>query len=168
MRGNFPPGSNPDRGIQQGPSAINSQAITGGIPQNIYSNQHLAVAQVRLLGYSSTSLLLTIENHNYGSNISVDTSQNGLWKMNTGGSGLRRLTTVDGNHESNLNLFSQYPWSNVSLDGALYAVQVTDIFSKANPLTMLYYGSPGGGNPTSFAFANPTAGTVEVAGWTTM
>ncbi len=164
----FPPGSNPDRGIQQGPSAINSQAITGGTPQNIYSNQHLAVAQVRLLGYSSTSLLLTIENHNYGSNVSIDTSQNGLWKMNTGGSGLQRLTTVDGNHESNLNLFSQYPWSNVSLDGALYAIQVTDIFSKANPLTTLYYGSLGGGNPTSFAFANPTAGTVEVAGWTTI
>jgi len=164
----FPAGANPDRGIQHDPSSINTQAITGGSSQNIYSSQNLAVAQVRLLGHSSTSLLLTIENHSYGSPINVDSSQNGLWKINTDGSGLKRLTTVDGNHESNLNLFSQYPWSNVSLDGALYSIQVTDISSKTNPVTMLYYGSLGGGNPTSFAFANLTAGTVAVAGWTTM
>jgi hypothetical protein len=163
----FPSGSNPDRGIQQGPSSINTQAITGGASQNVYSSQQLAVAQIRLLGHSSTGLLLTIENHSFGSNISVDTSQNGLWKINIDGSGLQRLTTTDGNHESNLNLFSQYPWSNVSRDGALYTIQVTGILSKANPVTTLYYGSLGGGNPTSIAFANPTAGTVAVAGWTT-
>jgi hypothetical protein len=28
-------------------------------------------------------------------NIAIDTSQNGLWKMNTDGSGLTRLTTED-------------------------------------------------------------------------
>lgn len=162
----FPSGSNPDGGIQQGPSTISTQTITGGSARNIYSSQRLAVAQVRLLGNSSTSMLLTIENHNYGSNISVDSSQNGLWKMNTDGSELKRLTTVDGNHKSILNQFSQYPWSNVSRNSVLYAIQVTNILGT--PLTTLYYGSIGGGNPTSFAFANTTNGTVEVAGWTTM
>lgn len=163
----FPPSSNTDRGIQQGPSSISTRAITGGSTQNIYSSQNLGVAEVRLLGYSSTSLLLTIENHNYGSAIHVDSSQNGLWKMNTDGTGLTRLTTVDGDQESNLNRFSQYPWSNLSLDGTLYAVQVTAIQSKT-PTTTLFFGPVSGGNPTSFAFANTNAGTVEVAGWTTM
>jgi dipeptidyl aminopeptidase/acylaminoacyl peptidase len=163
----FPPGSNPDRGIQQGPSSISTQAITGDSRHNIYSSQNLAVAEVRLPGYSSTSLLLTVENHNYGSAINVDSSQNGLWKMNTDGTGLTRLTTVDGKQESNLNQFSQYPWSNVSRDGVLYAVQVTDLVSKT-PTTTLFFGPVSGGNPTSFAFANTNAGTVEVAGWTTM
>jgi hypothetical protein len=164
----FPTGANSDRGIQHGPGSINTQAITGGSSQSIYRSQNLAVAQLRLLGHSSASLLLTIENHNYGSPINVDSNQNGLWKINTDGTGLKRLTTVDGNHESNLNLFSQYPWSNVSLDGALYSIQITDISSKTNPVSMLYYGSLSGGNPPSFTFANLNAGSVAVAGWTTM
>lgn len=162
----FPAGST-DRGIQQGPSTISAQAITGGSSQNIFISPNLAVAEVRLLGNSSTSLLLTIENNNFGSAIAVDSSHNGLWKMNTDGTGLTRLTTVGGNQESNLNRFSQYPWSNVSLDGSLYAVQVTDVQSKT-PTTTLFFGSISGGNPTAFAFANTNAGTVEVAGWTTM
>jgi eukaryotic-like serine/threonine-protein kinase len=163
----FPTGSNPDRGIQQGPSSISTHAITGASSQNIYNSQNLAVAEVRLLGYSSTSLLLTVENHNYGSAINVDSSQNGLWKMNTDGTGLTRLTTVNENQDSNLNRFSQYPWSNVSRDGALYAVQVTDLESKT-PKTTLFLGPVSGGNPTSLAFVNTNAGAVEVAGWTTM
>lgn len=160
----FPAGSTKP-GIQQGPSMINAQAITGGSSQNFYNSQNLAVAEVRLIG--STSLLLTVENHNYGSAISVNSSQNGLWKMNTDGTGLKRLTTVLENQESNLNRFSQYPWSNISTDGTLYAVQVTDLVSKT-PKTTLFFGPVSGGNPTSFAFANTNAGTVEVAGWTTM
>lgn len=163
----FPAGSNPDRGIQQGPGSISTHAITGASSQNIYNSQNLAVAEVRLLGYSSTSLLLTVENHKYGSGINVDSSQNGLWKMNTDGTGLTRLTTVNENQESNLNRFSQYPWSNVSRDGALYAVQITDLESKT-PATTLFFGPVSGGNPTAIAFANTNAGTVEVAGWTTM
>ncbi|HEX6110209.1 MAG TPA: hypothetical protein VFZ02_12425, partial [Ktedonobacteraceae bacterium] len=119
------------------------------------------------LGYSSTSLFVTVENHNYGSAISVNSSQNGLWKMYTDGTGLTRLTTVSENQESNLNRFSQYPWSNISTDGTLYAVQVTDLESKT-PKTTLFFGPVSGGKPTSFAFANTKAGTVEVAGWTTM
>ncbi|HEX9134574.1 MAG TPA: hypothetical protein VF844_19975, partial [Ktedonobacteraceae bacterium] len=161
----FPAGSNSEIGIQQGPSSISTHAITGALSQNIYNSQNLAVAQVRLLGYSSTNLLLTVENHNYSSAINVDSSHNGLWKMNTDGTGLTRLTTVNENQESNLNRFSQYPGSNVSRDGALYAVQVSDLESKT-PKTTLYFGPVSGGNQT--AIANTNEGTVEVAGWTTM
>jgi eukaryotic-like serine/threonine-protein kinase len=120
-----------------------------------------------LQGYSSNSILLTIENQNYGANIAIDTSQNGLWKLNTDGSGLTRLTTKDTGNTSNLNLFTQYPWSNISFDGSMYALQVTNIQSK-DPITTLVFGELGGGETTAFAFAHVNSGTVEVAGWTKM
>ena len=162
----FPSGST-QLGIQQGPSMINAQAITGGSSQNIYNSQNFAVTEVRLLGNGSTSLLLTVENQNYGSTISVNSSENGLWKMYTNGTGLTRLTTVPENQESNLNRFSQYPWSNISRDGTMYAVQVTDLEGKT-PKTRLFFGPVSGGNPTFIAYAYKYEGTVEVAGWTTM
>jgi len=162
----FPPGST-DRGIQQGPSSITIQSITGGSAHTTFTTPTLAITQVRLLGYKSSKLLLLMENQNFGASISVDTSQNGLWKMNTDGSGLTRLTTEGANTTSNFNQFTQYPWSNVSVDGSLYALQVTDIQSK-NPITNLVFGSLDGGPTTTFAFANVNAGTVEVAGWTMM
>ncbi len=162
----FPPGST-DRGIQQGPSSITVESITGGSAHTTFTTPTLAITQVRLLGYKSSKLLLLMENQNFGASVSVDTSQNGLWKMNTDGSGLTRLTTESAGDESNFNQFTQYPWSNVSVDGSLYALQVTDIQSK-NPITNLVFGSLDGGHTTTFAFANVNAGTVEVAGWTMM
>ena len=58
-------------------------------------------------------------------------------------------------------------WSNVSFDGKLYALQVTNIQSK-DPITNLVFGALDGGPTTTFAFAYVNAGTVEVAGWTLM
>ena len=162
----FPPGST-DLGIQQGPSSITVESITGGSAHTTFTTPTLAITQVRLLGYKSSKLLLIMENQNFGASVSVDTSQNGLWKMNTDGSGLTRLTTESAGDESNFNQFTQYPWSNVSVDGSLYALQVSDIQSK-NPITNLVFGSLDGGPTTTFAFANANAGTVEVAGWTLM
>lgn len=162
----FPPGSK-EQGVQQGPSNITVESITGGSAHTIFTTPILAIAQVRLLGYSSSSLLLIMENQTYGASVSVDTSQNGLWKMNTDGSGLTRLTTEGANTTSNLNRFTQYPWSNVSFDSSLYALQVTDV-QYIDPITTLLYGSLSGGAPTSFAFAHANSGTVEVAGWTMM
>jgi eukaryotic-like serine/threonine-protein kinase len=162
----FPAGST-GRGIQQGPSSITVQSITGGSAHTTFTTPMLAIAQVRFLGYKSSRLLLIMENQNYGASVSVDTSQNGLWEMNTDGSGLTRLTTEGANTTSNLNRFTQYPWSNLSFDGSLYALQVTDMQSK-DPITTLLYGSLSGGSTTSFAFAHANSGTVEVAGWTMM
>ena len=162
----FPPVPT-DRGVQQGPSTMSVLPITGGQGHTIFTSPNLAVAQVRLQGYSSNSLLLTIENQNYGANFAIDTSQNGLWKMNTDGSGLTRLTTEDSGNTSNLNLFTQYPWSNISPDGSMYALQVTNIQSK-DPITTLVFGELGGGEKTAFALAHVNSGNVEVAGWTNM
>ena len=152
-------------GIQQGPSSITVEYITGGSAHTTLTTPGLVITQVRLLGYKSSRLLLIMENQNYGASVSIDTSQNGLWKMNTDGSGLTSLTTEGANTTSNLNRFTQYRWSNVSFDGSLYALQVTDIQSKET-ITRLLYGSLSGGAPTSFAFVHANTGTVEVAGWT--
>ncbi|MFL5667243.1 MAG: hypothetical protein ACJ8BW_38730 [Ktedonobacteraceae bacterium] len=155
------------RGVQQGPGIITTQPINGGSPHTIFSNTHYGVSQVRFQDYSSTSLLLIIDNQNFGANVTVDSSQNGLWRMNTDGSGLVRLSSDGANRESTFNRFSQYPWSNVSRGGSMYTIQVTDVASQA-PVTRLYVGSFYGGSPMSFAYANTNEGTVEVAGWTAM
>lgn len=162
----FPPGSTL-RGIQQGPSSITVATITGGSAHPTFTSPTLAITQVRLLGYKSSKLLLIMENQNFGASISVDTSQNGLWEVNTDGSGLTRLTTEGAGDQSNFNRFSQYPWSNISVDGKMYALQVTEI-QGTDPITNLVFGSSDGGPTTSFAFAHLKAGTVDVAGWTLM
>jgi len=120
-----------------------------------------------MLGYTSNSLLLIIENQSPGNDPTIDTSENGLWKMNTDGSGFTRLTTESPGYQSNFNRFTQYPWSNVSFDGTMYALQSTSN-SSTDPITQLYYGSLSGGSPTSFAFAHANSEMVEVAGWTLM
>lgn len=155
------------QGVQQGPSSITVQSITGGSAHTTFTSPTLAITQVRLLGSKSSKLLLIMENQNFGTSVSVDTSQNGLWQINTDGSGLTRLTSESAVDESTFNRFSQYPWSNVSLDGKMYALQVTQIHGT-DPITNLVFGSLDGGPATSFAFAHVGTEMVEVAGWTTM
>ena len=73
---------------------------------------------------------------------------NGLWKMNTNGTGIARLITNQAGQFSGLNNFSQFPWSNVSRNGSMYAVQVT-----GNQIQALQVGSLAGGAPTTFDVA---------------
>ena len=151
-------------GVYEGPSSITASSITGGSPRHIYSSSH-AITQVRLLGYSSATLLFVIDSDRFSSDINVDTSQNGLWKINTDGSGLTRLTTNTSQMTLiTLNGFSQYPWSNISLDGSMY---VFEMQSAGTVEGTLYYGSLSGGNPVEFAIA-ATGYSVAMAGWTKM
>jgi hypothetical protein len=53
-----------------------------------------------------------------------DTSQNGLWQINTDDRALVHLVTVHDSTPIALNLFSQDPWSNVSRDGRLFALKI--------------------------------------------
>ncbi len=157
-----------ESGIRQvGPSNIAVQSITGSSAHTTYTNSKYAITQVRMLGYTSNSLLLIIENQSPRNGPTIDTSENGLWKMNTDGSGFTRLTTESPGNQSNFNSYTQYPWSNVSFDGTMYALQVTNT-SGNDPITNLYYGPLSGGLPTSFAFAHVNSELVEVAGWTLM
>jgi hypothetical protein len=114
---------------------------------------------------NKTTLLFLVENNSFIGN--ADTSQNGLWKVNTDGTGLTRLTSdgagVSGG-PSNFCPFTQDPWSNVSRDGTLFALQ----HNSANGKTQsLLFGSLNGGTPTTFASISD--GTqLSIVGWTTM
>jgi hypothetical protein len=98
----------------------------------------------------------------------VDTSQNGLWKVSSSGSGLTRLTVEGKGQSTNLNQYTQFPWSNVSRDGSMYAFETTNSGSVTYPYTFsLLYGSLSGGAPTTFASISD--GTqLSIVGWTTM
>jgi hypothetical protein len=94
---------------------------------------------------------------------SSDGSHNGLWKMNPNGSGLTRLTSDAPHTGSSLNSATQLPWSNLSRDTRLYALQT---FNDSHVFT-LEYGSLSGGAPTVFASLGD--GTdMEIVGWTFM
>jgi hypothetical protein len=153
----------PGIGSQSGPSTINVRPATGGAQQKIFTSQTMAITSVRSI--NQNTLLLLINNNGSGTN--VDTSQNGLWKVNINGSGLTRLTTSDAGVSGGPTLlcqFTQYPWSNVSRDGSMFALQQ----NSANGQTQsLLFGSLSGG--TSTTFASIADGTqLSIVGWTTM
>ena len=153
----------PGIGSQIGPGSINIQPATGGAQQKIFTSQTMAITAVRSI--NQNTLLLLINNNGSGTN--VDTSQNGLWKINTNGSGLTRLTTSGAGVSGGPTLlcqFTQYPWSNVSRDGSMFALQQ----NTANGETQsLLFGSLSGSSTTTFAsIADGTQ--LSIVGWTTM
>lgn len=139
--------------VQKGPSSISMQSATGGQQQIIYSTSTFALRSIRAA--SSTTLLLVIQN----SGTNADTSRNGLWKINTDGSGLTRLTTESADKASYLDGFE--PWSNVSRDGGMFALRSSSLNPKSGS-TSLFFGSMSGGTPTMFADGG------AIVGWTMM
>ncbi|GHO73923.1 hypothetical protein KSD_16940 [Ktedonobacter sp. SOSP1-85] len=134
-----------------GPTTITVQPSTGGTSQVI---THLDQAVTMLRAITPTTLLLMVENG------SGDTSQNGLWRMNTDGTNLTRLSR-DTTGGQSLCPFSQYAWSNVSQDGQLFALQEADPHSANRKM---YYGSLDTGDPTYFA--DISDGTdLRLVGW---
>ncbi len=107
---------------------------------------------------------------------SIDTSHNGLWKVNTDGTGLTRLTN-EAAEEATGFPFTRTPWSVVSRDGGSSAVQIST-FALSTPGTIaplisssLLIGSMSGGQPATFAMLTRNTGTIdtlEMVGWTTM
>ena len=138
-----------------GPSSVMVQDAKGGAAKTIFTSPIMAIRTVRAIG--PTTLLLMVENS------AGDTSQNGLWRINTDGTGLTRLSTDTANAQS-LCQFSQYAWSNTSLDHTFYALQ--SLQQNTHDYGM-YYGSLNGGDPTQFA--DISDGTqLFLAGWTKM
>lgn len=155
--------SRPGIGDQRGPGTINVRPGTGGASHAIFSSANMAITAVRAI--NKTTLLFLVENNSFIGN--ADTSKNGLWEVNTDGSGLARLTS-DGAGVSagpaNFSMFTQDPWSNVSRDGKLFALQQNSANGKTQSLL---FGSLNGGTPTTFASISD--GTqLAIAGWTTM
>jgi len=113
---------------------------------------------------SSTTLLFVIDNIGNGS---IDTSHNGLWKVNTDDTGLTRLTSNTAD-ETTMFTYIRSLHSTISLDGGSYAVQVTNTSSR---LSSLPIGSMNGGKPVAFASLPGNTGTIDtldIVGWTTM
>jgi hypothetical protein len=150
-------GDGPSPHIQQGPSAIISEPALGGSQTAVYTNPTFAIAMVRVI--SRTAMLLLIQNEG------GDTSHNGIWKMNLDGTGLTRQTTEGAGQMSSLNLMSQSPWSNVSRDGHLYALNFS---SNQGTTQALLIGSLAGTSASTFATVSSTVGNVAIVGWTTM
>lgn len=152
----------PGIGSQSGPSTISTRPATGGSPQNVFTSQNMAITATRSI--SKTTLLLLVYNYAIGTN--ADTSHNGLWKVNTDGTHLIQLSTggagVSGG-PSILCQYSQYPWSNVSRDGSIFALQHNSSNGQTQSLLL---GSMNGGMPTTFASINGTQ--LSIVGWTTM
>ena len=147
------PSAGGGQGVFSGPTNITSEAATGGPTKTIQTLQH-AVTMLRAV--SPTTLLLLVENTD------GDTGQNGLWKMNTDGTGLTQLSSDKSNAQS-LCQFSQYAWSNVSPDGSMYAFQ--EIIPNGDKTTYnLYYGFMNSGKP--YEFANIIGTQLLLAGWT--
>ncbi len=136
-----------------GPSSISIQDARGGTAKSIFSSDTLAIRTVRSV--TPTMLLLLVEN------TAGDTSKNGLYKVNTDGTGLTRLSSDSSNAQS-LCPYTQYAWSNISLDQNYYALQSYD----QNTHTYgMFYGLLNGGDPTQFAGISD--GTqLFLAGWT--
>ncbi|MGZ3626414.1 MAG: TolB family protein [Ktedonobacteraceae bacterium] len=154
-------------GTNRGPSSIQVQAATGGPATTIYRTQTYAITALRVA--TSTSLLLLVTTD-------ADTSHNGLWKVNTDGTGLTRL-----NNEAAIIKDPAYeemgftgkfgwnidqPWANASRDSAYYSMAVTfhDITLSLNGLNRILIGSMDGGAPVTIASGHD----ATPVGWTTM
>jgi hypothetical protein len=153
-------GGDPRSGMTQGPSTITVEPATGGSPHTIYRSSTLAITSIRPI--TNNTLFYRV------GNTSGDTSKNGLWKINTDGTGNTFLTPINaGGPNSSLgsNQFTRYPWSNFSRDNSMYALERVTA-QKGNVTDTLFFGSLNGGSPTTFAAISGTV--LALVGWTTM
>jgi hypothetical protein len=147
-------------GLQQGPSSISAEPGTGGPSQTIYSNPTFGITALQVI--SNRSLIFYVDNYSNAPGHTVDTSQNGLWKINTDGSGLIHLATLPTTGAESFAGF--HPKISISPDGHLYAISIK--VYPGDP-TSLQFGPLNGGPATTF-IASSNGTTVMLAGWTAM
>jgi hypothetical protein len=145
-------------GSTNGPSNITSSSASGGTSHQVFNSPSLAVTQLRAT--TGGPLLLIVGNQ---SPTTAGTSMNGLWKVNTDGTGLTRLAAAPGK-QGEFAFYNQVPWANVSKDNAMYAVAFNG-FSKP-PTSTVVVGAIAGGPSTTVA-THADGGQVLVIGWTT-
>lgn len=144
----------PDQTDPEAPSIISSQNVTGGVLNPIYISHEFAVTQVRVI---SSNTLLMVLGGKFGGN-----SQDGLWRMNTDGTGLVHLT-----YDGRLLSDTRNTWSSVSRDGKLYATIGYNYVGDGNTLPYkVLYGSLYGGATTQVALTN-RGENAAIVGWTT-
>lgn len=126
-------------GQVQGPSTVRAQSPVENKSSIIYNSPNRAVTAIHAV--SASSLLIYIEN------TTGDLSQDGLWKINTNGSGLTRLTTTN----ALLCQYGQaaYPFTQITSDSQSYALLHFDGGAQK-----LVTGSLAGGSPTTIETHN--------------
>ena len=94
--------------------------------------------------------------------------QNGLWKINTDGSGKTRISTLNDGDVIQFNGQGYTPWSIVSRDSQQYALVIRNV--KGSTAFSVVIGSLTGGTTTTVE--TPLSArdqlTMIVAGWTTL
>jgi len=153
-------GGDPRFGTMQGPSTITVEPATGGSPHTIFRSSMLAITNVRAI--TNNTLFYRV------GNTGGDSSKNGLWKINTDGTGNTFLTSISASGPNSwlgLNQFTQYPWSNFSRDNSMYALERITTQNRTATDT-LFFGSLNGGSLTTFASISGTV--LALVGWTTM
>jgi eukaryotic-like serine/threonine-protein kinase len=145
----------PPQGQPLPPSIISIQPATGGRLRVIYASHVHAVTQVRSI--SATTLLFVLGGR------FASGEQDGLWKINTDGSGLMLLTR-DGKLLSDQHTV----WSCISRDGRMYAAIGYDYTPGSDKmLTRVVYG-PLSGGPSTLAAITQAGESAEIVGWTVL
>lgn len=151
---------------------ITTQPATGGTSHSIYNETDGINCVNTVRAISSHTLLLVVL-----ANAPVTQAPSGyqIWTMQTDGSNKHILNTLPVAEAYNLNESSQFTWSNVSRDGASYALEQAPMLDgqlppgpDASTPSIILIGSLNGGNPTVIATTAGTASTASLAGWTTM
>jgi len=149
-------------GSPAGSSTIARQPVTGGSLSQIMSSSTLAFTTVRVIDRGDTTLLALASNTGPGT--SGNQQYDGLYVVNTNGSGSPRLLTkTPANATLSLNGFSQCYWANISRDHAMYALETTR-GNGGNAEYSLAYGQVSGGAPRTFTDYSQY---MAIAGWTT-
>ncbi len=147
----------------EGPSDISGINISSegsfGASHPIFKSDTFALTNIRAI--TSTTLLFLVENAD------VYARENGLWKLNTDSLQKQRLISeTNATDTIFLNDFSQYPWSNISVDGTMYALKTGSRQSLGSDKLLI--GSLNGGAPKTIDGSGRNGTQLEVAGWTTL
>ncbi|HEU5227544.1 MAG TPA: hypothetical protein VFU49_06995, partial [Ktedonobacteraceae bacterium] len=123
----------------QGPSTVSMQSSVENRTNSIYNSQNRAVTAIHPV--SASSLLI------YIGNTTGDLSQDGLWKINTNGSGLTRLVAT--NAQPCQYEVTFYPFTQIASDSQSYALLHFD-----GGVQKLVTGSLTGGSPITIETHN--------------
>jgi hypothetical protein len=130
----------------QGPSMISSLPAAGGQARTIYRNPSHAIVAMHVV--NAQTILFYIDNS------AGDLSQNGLWKINTNGSGLTRLNTIAGGR-CFVPPYAGYS-PEIASNSQSYA-QLVNTFTSTGPKQAIQVDSLTGGAPITIATSYPTA-----------
>jgi len=150
-------------GAPTGSCSIDQQSVDSGTSTSVFNSSTLTFNTVRVIDPHNIKLLaLSSDTGGFGAG-QGDPAHDGLYLVLADNSAPPlRLSNTPGGQSAQLNLYSQYFWSNVSRDETLYTLEQT----SPSGIDTLIFGPLDGGQATTFASIG--GGTsMSIAGWTT-